>query len=96
MKFSYRIAEAIKQSGKTQKQIAAFLNIKEGNITNWKKNENFPSLEVFYKLCIYLDCSADYLLGLEDEAGRKTYDKTFNNHNHIVNNGTINQINQLR
>lgn len=69
MIFANRIAEAIKQSGKTQKQIATFLNIKEGNITNWKKNENFPSLEVFYNLCIYLDCSADYLLGLEDGNG---------------------------
>ena len=89
MKFSNRITEAIKQSGKTQKQIATFLNIREGNITNWKKNENFPSLEIFYKLCIYLDCSADYLLGLEDESGRKTYKSVTNNIND--NHGTINQ-----
>ena len=86
MKFSKRISEAIKQSGKTQKQIATFLNIKEGNITNWKKNENFPSLEIFYKLCIYLDCSADYLLGLEDESGRKTYSNNYGKINNISNN----------
>lgn len=93
MKFSSRIKEAIKQSGKTQKQIAAFLNIKEGNITNWKKSENLPSLEVFYKLCIYLDCSADYLLGLEDESGRRTYNTV---NNHIADNhGTINQTNNF-
>ncbi len=66
MKFHERIGEAIKQSGYTQKQLAAWLEISPGNITNWKKGVNMPSLDVLYKLCILLDESADYLLGLDD------------------------------
>ncbi len=66
MKFYERIGNAIKQSGYTQKQIAQLLHISEGNITNWKKGEHLPSVDILYKLCILLDESADYLLGLDD------------------------------
>lgn len=66
MKFKERICEAIKDSGLKQKEIAKLLHIREGNITNWKKGENLPSLDMFYKLCILLGESADYLLGITD------------------------------
>lgn len=80
MNFSERISETIKQSNYTQKQIAQILNISESNISNWKKGENLPSVDILYKLCILLDESADYLLGLEDETGKKTQqiNQTFN------------------
>ena len=81
MLFNKRIAEAIKNSNYTQKQIATILNISESNITNWKKGENLPSLDILYKLCILLDESADYLLGLEDETGAKVRSaNTYNNY----------------
>lgn len=67
MLFKERITEAIKFSGFTQKQIADKLGISEGNITNWKKGENLPSLDILYKLCVILDESSDYLLGLDDK-----------------------------
>lgn len=66
MKFKERISEAIKYSGYTQKQLADMLDISEGNITNWKKGENLPSVEILYKLCVILGESADYLLGLDN------------------------------
>ena len=66
MKFSERIAEAIKSSGLSQKEIAEKLNISESNITNWKNGENLPSVEVLFNLCKLLNESADYLLGLND------------------------------
>ncbi len=80
MLFNKRISEAIKESEYTQKEIAKILKISESNITNWKKGENLPSVDVLYKLCILLNESADYLLGLEDETGSKTYiNNSFNN-----------------
>lgn len=92
-KFSQRVADAIKQSGKTQKEIAKALNISEGNITNWKKGESQPSIEILYLLCKFIGESADYLLGLEDESGRKIYNAV---NNHISDNhGTINQTNNF-
>lgn len=54
MLFKERITEAIKSSGLTQKQIANELGISEGNITNWKKGNNLPSIDILYKLCILL------------------------------------------
>ncbi len=66
MKFSERINAEIKGSGLTQKQLAEELEIDNSNITKWKTGEYYPSLEVFYKLCLILDVSADYLLGLTD------------------------------
>lgn len=80
MLFSERVAETIKNSKYSQKQIAKILGISESNITNWKKGENLPSVDILYRLCILLEESADYLLGLEDETGAKTYvNNSFNN-----------------
>ena len=60
MLFQERVCEAIKNKDMRQ------LHIREGNITNWKKGLNLPSIEVFYQLCLLLDESADYLLGITD------------------------------
>lgn len=38
----------------------------KSNISNWRKGDNVPSVEVLTKVCKYLDVSADYLLGLSD------------------------------
>ena len=79
MNFSKRITDAINESKYTQKEIANLLNISESNNTNWKKGRNLPSVDVLYRLCILLNESADYLIGLEDESGTKTYSSTDNN-----------------
>lgn len=65
--FCNRLSESIKNSGYTQKDIAKMLNISESNISNWKKGDNLPSVDILYKLCIILQEGADYLLGLDNE-----------------------------
>lgn len=89
MLFKERIIEAIKESKYTQKEIAKKLNITESNITNWKKGDNLPSIEILYKLCILLEESSDYLLGLEDESGAKLVNSNNinNSFNNFSNNG---------
>ena len=66
MKFAERLTEVLKTSKYTQKQIAEMLGLQESNISNWKKGENLPSVEILYRLCFILHESADYLLGLDD------------------------------
>jgi repressor LexA len=66
MKFQERLIQELDNCSLSQKQIAEKLHIRESNITNWKKGENIPSLEVFYNLCVLLEVSSDYLLGLSD------------------------------
>lgn len=46
------------------------LGISESNITNWKKGQGLPSVEILYKLCTVLNESADYLLGLDVVLGQ--------------------------
>ena len=67
MKFTKRFNEAIKNSGVTQAELATYTGVSRQLITEFKKGRAYPSLEVFYKICKYLDESADYLLGLEEE-----------------------------
>lgn len=66
MKFCERFLMELKGCGMSQRVLAEKLHIDESNITKWKKGEYVPSLEVFYQLCVLLDVSADYLLGLTD------------------------------
>ena len=80
MIFSQRITEELKNAQYSQKEIAQILHISESNITNWKRGQNLPSVDILYKLCVLLEVSADYLLGLEDESGSKIYNN-YGTHN---------------
>ncbi len=66
LKFAQRLNLVLKSAKISQKELAKQLNISEGNISNWKKGLNLPSVEILFNLCTLLDESADYLLGLED------------------------------
>ena len=66
MKFTERFNELLKQSGKTQVEIAKALNITKQCVNDYKTGKSLPSLETLCALCRYLDVSADYLLGLSD------------------------------
>ncbi len=86
MLFQSRIAEAIKMSDFTQKELAKKLNISESNITNWKKGDNLPSLVMLFNICKILNVTSDYLLGLEDEIGNKVnVSNSFNNNSGNIN-----------
>lgn len=61
-----RLAEAIKQSGKTQTQIAKELNISTQTISHYVRGNKMPSLETFANLCKLLDVDTNYILCQED------------------------------
>ena len=66
MNFTKRFNEILKNSGKTQVEIAKAVNVNKQCITDYKTGKSFPSLETLYELCQYLEVSADYLLGLSE------------------------------
>ena len=66
MLFTQRFNEILKSSGASQTDLAKFCNTTKQNITNFKAGRSFPSIDTLYKICKFLDCSADYLLGLSD------------------------------
>lgn len=64
--FNDRFNEYVEANKVNLTELAAFCGITKSNISNWRKGNNVPSLEVFTLVCKYLDVSADYLLGLSD------------------------------
>lgn len=63
--FKERFNEVLKYTDKTQVQIAYECGISKQSMTAYKAGA-MPSVEVLKKLCIALDVSADYLLGLSN------------------------------
>lgn len=61
-----RIAEAIRQSGMTQTELACKVGIKQPTIGQYLSGRAMPSLETFANLCKVLDVSSDDILGLKD------------------------------
>lgn len=59
-----RLIEEIKLSGLTTVEIAKKVGISPEMVTQYKTTDKLPGLETFAKICIALDASADYILGL--------------------------------
>lgn len=57
-----RLAEAIKNSGLTQSEIARCLKISQSNISHYLKGDKMPALDTLANLCKIIDCDANYIL----------------------------------
>ena len=66
MKYTQRFNEVLKTSDKTQVEIAQAINVCKQCVNDYKTGKSVPSLDTLYRLCVYLDVSADYLLGLSE------------------------------
>lgn len=61
-----RLRESIKQSAKTQKEIAKEIGVSAQTVSKYMTCDVFPSLDTLSKLCTILDVSADYILGIKE------------------------------
>lgn len=61
-----RLAEAIKQSGMTQNEIAAKIGVKRPQISCYLHGTKMPALDTFANLCVVLDLDANDLLCVND------------------------------
>ena len=50
----------------TQKELAAYLGIKQQQYARYEKGINIMPITYLPKICKYLDVSADYIIGLSD------------------------------
>ena len=57
-----RLAEAIKQSGLSQTEIAARLRIRQSNVSHYIKGDKMPALDTLANLCKLLDVDTNYIL----------------------------------
>ena len=81
--FGEKLKELRKEKNLTQKQLAEALNNAQSAIFYWETNKQEPTISALKKICLFFDVSADYLLGLEDETGSKTYN------NYGIHNGNV-------
>lgn len=86
MLFNERLKEIRKNKGLTQKNVYTALNVSPNCYASWEQGRTQPDIENIIKLCFIFSVSSDYLLGLEDESGAKTYiNNSFNNFNNTGN-----------
>ena len=60
-----RLAEAIRQSGMTQTEIAAKVGIKQPTVGQYLSGRSMPALDTFANLCAVLDVDPAYILCLQ-------------------------------
>lgn len=61
-----RLAEEIKNSGMTNKEIALAIGVNIAMITKYKKLLKLPSITTLSKICEVIGADANYILGLVD------------------------------
>lgn len=84
--YGERIKELRKEKGLTQTQFAKLINTTQKNISKYELEQLDLNTDTIILICKTLNVSADYLLGLEDETGAKTYvNNSFNNFNNTGN-----------
>lgn len=66
----------------TQTQLGKIFNVSKTTICQWETFRQEPCLDDVTTAALFFNVTADYLLGLENEYGAKTYiDNSFNNSN---------------
>lgn len=60
-----RLAEAIKQSGISQTELAKQLNISQSAVAHYVRGDILPALDTLANLCKALDLDANYILCLD-------------------------------
>ena len=65
--FGYKLKKLRKEKGFTQQALAQEIKQAQSTISYWEQDKKEPIVSALKKLCITLDVSADYLLGLKDE-----------------------------
>lgn len=61
--FSNRLKQLRIEKGKTQKEIADFLNLTVPAYGFYEQGRNFPNIEIICKIADYFNVSVDYLIG---------------------------------
>ena len=60
-----RLAEAIRQSGISQTELARKLGVSQPTVANYLRGKILPALDTFANLCIILDIDANDILGVK-------------------------------
>ena len=84
MKFNERLKIIRKEKGFIQKDIYTILRVSPNCYASWEQGRTQPDIETIKKLCLILDVSADYLIGLENEDGSRSEEFIYNDGVHQI------------
>jgi len=73
--FKDRLREVRNDKDVTQEQLGKAIDIHPVTIAFWESGARQPSMYSIIKVACFFKVSTDYLLGLENYDGTKTYDK---------------------
>ncbi len=59
-----RLREAIRQSGYTQREIAQAIGVSEQTVSKYMRENIFPALDTFARLCEFIGVPSDEILGI--------------------------------
>lgn len=82
MKYAQNLKELRKERKMTQKQLANALQISQSILCDYENARSEPTANIIIKIALFFNVSADYLLGLENEDGTKTYNASDNTAQH--------------
>ena len=68
-KFASRLKELRQNADLSMKQLADHIQTSDASVSNWENGVNEPKAEYIVRLADFFECSADYLLGREDDFG---------------------------
>lgn len=71
--YGQRLKELREERGFSQEAVAALLHCSQRTVSRYELEQLDLSTEVLVSLCHVFKVSADYILGLEDETGAKSY-----------------------
>jgi len=71
--FGTKLRELRKDNGLTQLQLAKIFHVSKTTICQWETQKQEPSLEDLKRIALFFKVTSDFLIGLEDESGRKIY-----------------------
>jgi len=72
-KFGERVSQLLIEKNMTKYKLAKETGISKSIITDYCKGKVQPTADVIIIIARYFEITSDYLLGLEDESGAKTY-----------------------
>ena len=89
--FGERLKELMLEQEISQNKLSKKIGYTQKAISKWINNQSEPTESAIRACAIYFKVTTDYLLGLEDETGTKTYSTTTKyNITTLNNNGNIN------
>ena len=75
--FAERLTDLLIEKSISKRNLAVKLNVSAQSVSDWSTGKVQPTAENIYIVAKYFNVTSDYLLGLEDEFGKKDYSEEF-------------------